>query len=322
MTTTPNTSGGRFAIAIHGGAGAIDPAMADDVRQRYLDGLAHALTVGRDVLAAGGSALDAVERAVRALENDEQFNAGRGAVFTADGRHELDASIMDGRTLAAGGVAGVTTVRNPVSLARLAMEQSGHVLLVGDGAERFADHVSVERVANDHFDTPKRLAELQHKLEVLRRDPTAVYPNRGTVGAVALDTHGHLAAATSTGGMTAKRFGRVGDSPLVGAGTYADDRTVAVSGTGIGEQYIRHAAAHEVSARIMHAGQTVAAAAAAVVRTVLRPNDGGLIAVGPDGTIATPFSTAGMFRGAADSAGRFAVHIHDDGTGDGTGDGA
>ena len=307
----------QFAIAIHGGAGAIDAAGPADVLDGFRGGLAHALTVGRNVLAAGGSALDAVERAVRTLEDDDRFNAGLGAVYTADGRHELDASIMDGRTLACGAVAGVTTVRNPITLARLVMERSGHVLLAGDGAERFADAVAVERVNNGHFDTPRRLAELNHKLEVLRANPAAAYHNRGTVGAVALDAHGHLAAATSTGGMTAKRFGRVGDTPVIGAGTYADDRTVAVSCTGVGEQYVRHAAAYAVSARVALLGEGVATAATFVVRHTLSANDGGLIAVGADGSIALPFSTAGMYRGAADAAGRFAVHVFDEGTGDG-----
>ena len=304
-----------FALAIHGGAGAMDRAAP---HQPYRDGLVHALTVGRDLLAAGGSALDAVEAVVRQLEDDPLFNAGVGAVYTADERHELDASIMDGATLACGGVAGITTVRNPISLARLAMTRSGHVLLVGDGAERFADLAGVDRVPNAHFDTPERLAQLRRKLDQLHRDPAAPYKERGTVGAVALDAAGHLAAATSTGGMTAKQFGRVGDSPLIGAGTYADDRTVAVSCTGVGEQYIRHAVAYDVSARMAYLGQTVAGATTAIIRTVLKPDDGGLIAVGRDGSIAMPFNTAGMFRGSADAAGRFAVHVFDEGTGDGT----
>ena len=310
-------AGMNFALAIHGGAGAIDRASPADVQQRFRDGLTRALTAGRDVLAAGGSALDAVERAVRELENDPCFNAGRGAVYTADERHELDASIMDGATLACGAVAGVTTVRNPIGLARLVMDRSGHVLLVGDGAEQFADHVGVDRVDPAYFDTPERLAQLRQKLAATAGSATAKFTEFGTVGAVALDAHGHLAAATSTGGMTAKRFGRVGDSPLIGAGTYADDRTAAVSCTGIGEQYVRHAVAHDVSARIAYLGQTVAEATTAIIRTVLRPDDGGLIAVGRDGSIAMPFNTAGMYRGAADSGGRFAVHLFDEGTGDG-----
>ncbi len=298
----------RFALAVHGGAGAIDPDLPAADRQPYLDGLARALTAGRDVLAAGGAALDAVERAVRALEDDPLFNAGRGAVYTAEGRHELDASIMDGATLACGAVAGVTTVRNPVSLARRVMERSGHVLLAGDGAERFATAVGVDRVDNRFFDTPPRRAELDHKLAALRLDPAAPYSHLGTVGAVALDAAGHLAAATSTGGMTAKRYGRVGDSPVVGAGTYADDRTAAVSCTGVGEQYLRHAVAYDVSARVAYLGQSVVEAAEAVVFHTLGKDDGGLIAVGRDGRIAMPFNTRGMYRGCCDDAGRFEVH--------------
>jgi beta-aspartyl-peptidase (threonine type) len=304
-------------LAVHGGAGTIDAHAPLEQQDACRAGLARALSAGRDVLAGGGAALDAVELAVRALEDDERFNAGRGAVYTADGRHELDASIMDGATLACGAVAGVTTVRNPIRLARLVMERSGHVLLAGEGAEQFATLMGVDRVDNGHFDTPARHAELVQKLQRLAADPSAPYKNRGTVGAVALDAHGHLAAATSTGGMTAKRFGRVGDSPLIGAGTYADDRTVAVSCTGVGEQFIRHAVAYDVSARIAYQGLTVRDAAAALIRQTLRPDDGGLIAVGPDGSIAMPFNTAGMYRAAADSTGRFDVYIFDEGTGDG-----
>ena len=303
-----------FAIAIHGGAGAIDRDAPADQRQPYLDGLARALAAGRDVLAGGGTAVDAVEAAVRALEDDEHFNAGRGAVFNADGGHELDASIMDGRTLGCGAVAGVTTVRNPVTLARRVMDRSGHVLLAGDGAERFATTAGVDRVENRYFDTPRRREELQRRRAAV---DVAAYRHLGTVGAVALDGRGHLAAGTSTGGMTGKPFGRVGDSPLIGAGTYADDRTLAVSCTGAGEEFIRHAVAYDLSARMTYAGQTVRAATEAVVRRTLRPHDGGLIAVGRGGEIAMPYNTAGMYRGAADAAGRFDVHIFDDGTGDG-----
>ncbi len=318
--TTPDANNPpqpTYSIAIHGGAGTMDPNAPAAEQQAYLEGLSRALRAGRDVLAAGGSSLDAVEQSVRTLEDDEHFNAGKGAVYDAAGRHELDASIMDGSTLACGAVAGVTTVKNPIALARVVMEKSGHVLLAGAGAEQFAAENGVERVENRYFDTPKRLAELQRKLEVLKREPTTRYREKGTVGAVAVDTHGHLAAATSTGGMTAKRFGRVGDAPIIGAGTYADDRTVAVSCTGVGEAYIRHAVAYDVSARIAYKGQSVRDAVTAVIRQTLHPDDGGLIAVGPHGEIVTMFNTLGMYRGLADSTGRFEVHIFDDGTGDG-----
>lgn len=302
-------------MAIHGGAGAIDPDAPAEIRQRWRDGLARALAVGREVLAGGGAALDAVERAVRVLEDDPAFNAGRGAVYTAEGTHELDASIMDGRTLACGAVAGVTTVANPVSLARLVMERTGHVLLAGGGAEAFATAAGVPRVANDYFDTPERLAQLHAKLA---RERAGAKPagEPGTVGAVALDAHGHLAAATSTGGMTAKRFGRVGDTAVIGAGTYADAR-VAVSCTGLGEEYLRHAVARTVAARIEYQGVSLRAAVDAVLFATLRPNDGGLIAVAADGSVATAFNTPGMFRGVATAAGRFDVNLFDEGTGDG-----
>jgi beta-aspartyl-peptidase (threonine type) len=306
-----------YAIAIHGGAGAIDADAAPDQRQPYLDGLARALAAGRDLLARGGTALDAVELAVRTLEDDPHFNAGQGSVYNAVGTHELDAAIMDGTTLACGAVAGVTTVRNPISLARAVMERSPHVLLAGDGAEQFATHLGLPRVDNHHFDTPQRYAELQRTLEQPKANPAAPHSHLGTVGAVALDAHGHLAAATSTGGMTAKRFGRVGDSPLIGAGTYADDRTVAVSCTGVGEQFIRHAVAHDLWARLAYKGQPLRAAAEHILHTVLRPDDGGLIALTPAGEIVTMYNTHGMYRGVADSGGRFEVHIFDDGTGDG-----
>ena len=306
-----------YAIAIHGGAGAMDPAAPPATHQPYLDGLTRALTVGRDVLAAGGTALDAVEQSVAALEDDPLFNAGRGAAYDADGRHSLDAAIMDGTTLACGGVAGVATVRNPVTLARRVMDRSGHVLLAGPGAEQFADAHGLAPVDPAYFGTPERLRQLHAKLDAQRRAPAAAYREHGTVGAVALDRFGHLAAATSTGGTTAKRFGRVGDSPLIGAGTYADDRTVAVSCTGLGEQFIRHAVAHDLSARIAHARQPLRQAADHIIRHTLNPHDGGLIAVAPDGTIVTPYNTAGMYRGSADSTGRFEVHIFDDATGDG-----
>ena len=304
-----------YTLAVHGGAGTMDPNAPAADRQRCLDGLSAALAAGRDVLAAGGSALDAVEVAVRALEDDPTFNAGRGAVYTAAGTHELDASIMDGRTRACGAVAGVTTVANPVALARLVMDRSTHVLLTGAGAEAFAAAVGVPAVPNRYFDTPHRFEQLQSKLA---KERPGLRPEigPGTVGAVAVDVHGHLAAATSTGGMTAKRFGRVGDTAVVGAGTYADGN-VAVSCTGLGEQYVRHTVARTVAALVEYRGMPLRAAVDELVFRTLQPNDGGLIAVGQDGSVATPFNTAGMYRGVADAAGRFDVHIFDEGTGDG-----
>ena len=311
VPTQPTTER-RWALVVHGGAGTIDKETPPDQQKQYKDGLAAALKAGQAVLDGGGSAVDAVEATVRVMEDNELFNAGKGAVYTAEGTHELDASIMDGRTLACGAVAGVKTVKNPIGLARLVMDKSKHVLFAADGAEQFADEMGVPRVDNHYFDTQKRYDELQHKLEALRKNPTATYKNKGTVGAVALDTSGHLAAATSTGGMTAKRFGRVGDSPIVGAGTYADDRTVAVSCTGVGEEYIRHAIAYDVSARIAYLHESVTAATDHVIYLTLKPDDGGLIAVDTRGEIAMPYNTRGMYRGCCDYAGRFETHLFKD----------
>ncbi len=299
----------EYAIAIHGGAGVIERNALKADREGYTASLERALREGRDRLARGDAALDVVEAVVRLLEDDERFNAGKGAVFTADGIHELDASIMDGRTLACGAVAGVRTVKNPISLARLVMERTPHVMLAAGGAEEFAGQMGVERVDPSYFDTPRR----RESLEQWRREQeekNAWEPkSRGTVGCVALDRHGNLAAATSTGGMTGKRFGRVGDSPVIGAGTYASNATCAVSCTGTGEEFIRHAAAFQVSAIMQYIGADVERAARTVIFERLKADDGGLIAVSRTGQIAMPYSTLGMFRGAADSGGRFDVAI-------------
>lgn len=294
-----------FALVIHGGAGVIErDQLSASEESAVLADLDAALEAGRRILADGGSALDAVEAAVVALEESPRFNAGKGSVYNAEGRHELDASLMEGRTRRAGAVAGVETIRNPVRLARAVMEQSPHVMMVGAGAESFADtQPQIERVANDWFDTDTRRSQLL--LEQSREQAAAEADADdlrgryfGTVGAVALDTHGDLAAATSTGGMTNKRYGRVGDSPLIGAGTWADERC-AVSGTGWGEFFIRNAVAHDIAARMAYGGDTLAAAAEAVImrRVPELGGDGGAIAVDRDGNIAMPFSTAGMYRG-------------------------
>jgi beta-aspartyl-peptidase (threonine type) len=300
------TSAPRWVLVVHGGAGkAVDPALEPEMRA----GLSEALRRGSAVLAAGGSAVDAVERVVTILEDDPLFNAGKGAVFTRDGAHELDAAIMDGRDRSAGAVAALRTVRHPVSLARLVMEKTPHVLLVGEGAEAFATASGVERVENSWFDTPRRRRQLEEELDAQRRRAASPGKSMGTVGAVALDTQGHLAAATSTGGTTGKMAGRVGDSPLVGAGTWAEDATCAVSGTGKGEQFIRAAAAARVSMLVAFGGRTLTQAADEVIGKVLHPGDGGLIAVGRDGAVAMPFSTEVMARGVADSAGRLEVAV-------------
>ncbi|MCY7313394.1 MAG: isoaspartyl peptidase/L-asparaginase [Pseudoxanthomonas sp.] len=293
-----------FVLAIHGGAGVIERAQLSEADERAIRADLHAaLQSGQAILAQGGSALDAVEAAVVALEEFPRFNAGKGSVYNAQGRHELDASIMDGSCGRAGAVAGVETVRNPIRLARAVMEHSAHVLLISRGAEEFADTLpQVERVANGWFDTDTRRQQLQ--LEQARERTEAVDAGNlrgryfGTVGAVARDVHGHLAAATSTGGMTNKRYGRVGDTPLIGAGTWAD-RQVAVSCTGWGEYFIRNAVAHDIAARVAYGGATVAEAADQVIRQQLPRlgGDGGAIAVDEQGNIAMPFSTSGMYRG-------------------------
>jgi L-asparaginase / beta-aspartyl-peptidase len=307
----------RFAIAIHGGAGTIDRQRTSvEQRQEYLDALSRVLRHGQERLAGGASALDVVEECVRMLEDDPHFNAGRGAVLTSAGTFELDASIMDGATLACGGVTGVTTVKNPVSLARLVMEKTDHVLLGAEGAEAFATETGVERVDPSYFETQARRRALEREMErrkqVEEQGRGGEQPGdekRGTVGAVALDVHGNLAAATSTGGRTGKMPGRIGDTPINGAGNYANNASAAVSGTGVGEQFIRHAVARDVAALMEYRGLSLKEAARIVVFEKLREGDGGLIAVSRDGEITMPFNTPGMFRGAADWTGRFDVAI-------------
>jgi beta-aspartyl-peptidase (threonine type) len=308
----PSTGPGRqadvapaaWAIAIHGGAGVPRGSLEDLAQREYLESLERALRLGVQILGDGGSSLDAVERVVSLLEDDPKFNAGKGAVFNREGVNELDASIMNGATLGCGAVAGVRTVKNPISLARAVMEQTRHVLLAGEGAERFALEVGAETVEPGYFYTASRWDWLQQALERERDEPGG-----GTVGVVALDRAGNLAAGTSTGGLTAKRFGRVGDTPVIGAGTYADNRGCAVSCTGIGEEFIRLVVAHRVSMLVREGGLGVLDAAERVVQGELRDGDGGVIALGADGEIAMIYNTPGMFRGAADSGGRFEVHI-------------
>ncbi len=294
----------KWALAIHGGAGTIPKTLPEGEKQQYLASLTKALGIGRDILSKGGTSLDAVEAVVRFLEDDPLFNAGKGAVYTHEGTHELDAAIMDGSTLSCGSVAALKTVKNPIALARLVMTKSPHVFLVGDGAEAFATAMKVERVDNKYFDTPKRYEQLQEELK-LERD----HKDRDTVGAVALDQHGNLAAATSTGGLTNKRFGRLGDVPVIGAGTYANNRTCAISATGIGEEFIKHTVSHDISALMEYADLTLQQAADKVIHQKLKPGDGGVIGVAHDGSIALVFNSEGMYRGAADSAGRFEVRI-------------
>jgi beta-aspartyl-peptidase (threonine type) len=288
-----------FGIAIHGGAGTMPRAeMTGDAEHRYRSGLQEALEAGYEVLRNGGASLDAVTRAVVLLEDNALFNAGRGSVFTLDGRNELDASIMDGRTLQAGAVCGVTRVQNPVLLARSVMENSEHVMLAGKGAEEFAETRGFSFVPQSYFHTPERWQQLQRIRGGERGLSGHTISHVGTVGAVALDGHGHLAAATSTGGMTGKRFGRIGDSPIIGAGTYADDRSCAVSATGHGEIFLRCAVAHDISARMRYGGRSLGEAVREVVFGQLPAleGEGGVIAIDASGEIALEFNSEGMFR--------------------------
>lgn len=292
------------ALVLHGGAGVIERAdLSADTERGIREALAQAREAGDAVLRAGGSALDAVQATVVALEESPHFNAGKGSVFDADGKHELDASIMDGATLRAGAVAGVTDVRNPVVLARRVMEDSPHVMLIGAGASRFADTLDdIERVANDWYDTPHRLQQLHEEQARERAASEGEAGNLkgkyfGTVGAVALDVHGNIAAATSTGGMTNKRWGRVGDTPVIGGGTYADARC-GVSATGWGEFFLRLAVAHDICARVAYRGDSLQQAAGDVILRALPElgGDGGAIAIDREGNIAMPFNTSGMYR--------------------------
>jgi len=299
------------AIAVHGGAGAMPHSeITPEVEARYRAGLDAALDAGEAVLARRGTSLDAVTTAVKALEDDPLFNAGRGAVLTRRGRAELDASIMNGRTLAAGAVAGLEHVRNPVELARRVMEKSRHVLLVGEGAEEFALEEGLALVPNEYFRTPARERALQ-RAQHGERTWELIAPPHGTVGAVALDESGDLAAATSTGGTTRKRPGRVGDSPIIGAGTYARNGVCAVSATGYGEYFIRTVAAYDVCAQVEYGRRSLADAVSSVLREKigLLGGDGGIIAIGADGTIVMDFNTEGMFRAARFADGRREVAV-------------
>jgi beta-aspartyl-peptidase (threonine type) len=292
----------RTALVIHGGAGVSsrESVSAEDEKAIRHD-LDLALDAGQAVLASGGSALDAVTAAIVVLEDSPWFNAGRGSVYNAEGRHELDASIMEGKSKRAGAVAGVTSIRNPIRLARAVMEHSEHVMLATLGAEQFADtRPEIERVPQTYYGTARRMKQLEdaRALEAAAAKHTVQGTYFGTVGAVALDAQGNIAAGTSTGGMTNKRFSRVGDSPIIGCGTYADARC-GVSGTGWGEFFIRAAVAHDICARVAYRGDTLADAAEAVVNgeVVRLGGDGGAIALDVEGNIAMPFNTPGMYRG-------------------------
>ena len=302
--TEPTENAARWSIAIHGGSGSMTRATLTDAAQaNHLAALETARDAGSAILASRGSALDAVVAAVAVLEDDPKFNAGRGAVFTYHGTTELDAAIMDGATRAAGAVAAATQTRNPVRLARAVMEASPHVFLSGPGADEFSREQGLEQVDPDWFATAERWRQLQ-ELKAKKLGWYDADLKYGTVGAVAVDQDGHVAAATSTGGLTGKRWGRIGDSPLIGAGTYADDRACAVSATGVGEFFIRTAAAHEIGARMRLLGESAQVAADAVIAEIgALGGSGGVIVAAPDGTTAFAFNTSGLYRARADSAG-------------------
>lgn len=302
-----------WTLAIHGGAGGMvrDKLSAEqDAGARA--GLSRALAAGSEVLARGGSALDAVAAAVIELENDPHFNAGRGAVFTYKGINELDASIMDGKTRDAGAVTGARYTKNPVLLARAVMEHSPHVMLSREGADEFSREQGLEQVDPDYFATPERWRQLE-ELKAKKLGWYDIDMKYGTVGAVAVDNDGNVAAATSTGGLTGKRWGRIGDSPVIGAGNYADNRACAVSATGAGEFFIRIGIAHEICARVRMLGEEAATAAGHVIDELAQMDGtGGVIIAAPDGSADFRFNTPGMYRGKASSAGDTFVAIYGD----------
>lgn len=305
-------------LVIHGGAGVERRDMTPEIEKASRAALELALRKGYAQLAAGKPALEAVTAAITVLEDDPNFNAGKGAVFTHDGKNELDASLMDGASLKAGAIAGVHRVKNPILLARAVMERSEHVMMAGDGAEIFAKEQGIELVDPSYFRTEKRWEQLQRALKEeaagQAHSDLETAKHFGTVGAVALDAQGHLAAGTSTGGMTNKRYGRIGDSPIIGAGTYAN-AVCAVSGTGWGEFYIRTAAAHDICARVAYLKETPAQAGEAVIDQIIPKlgGDGGAIVLGADGSAAFPFNTEGMFRGwiGADGVPHVAIYAND-----------
>jgi len=290
----------EWAIVMHGGAGNINPADFTPEKEKvYKEKLSEALGTGGNILKNGGTSLDAVEAAIRVLEDSPLFNAGKGAVFNADGINELDASVMDGKTLGAGAVANVRTIKNPISAARKVMENSPHVLLIKEGAEKFAEEQGLEMVDPSYFFTQERWDALQKARQREREQKPDETKKSGTVGAVALDKSGNLAAGTSTGGMTNKKYGRVGDSPIIGAGTYANNATCGVSATGHGEYFIKNVVAYDISARIQYLGESLDSAANYIVNNKLKAQNasGGLVAMDKNGNISMPFNSTAMFRG-------------------------
>ena len=299
----------EYAIVVHGGAGNISPAFISPERAEAISSkLDEVLDHGISLLDAGGTSMDAVEAVIRILEDSPLFNAGKGAVFTNEGKNELDASIMDGKTMNAGAVAGIGDIKNPISAARIVLEASPHVLLTGAGASRFVAANGAEVVDSSYFHTERRWEQWQRQLK-----KTGI-EKYGTVGCVALDRYGNLAAGTSTGGMTNKRFGRIGDSPIIGAGNYANNNSCAVSATGHGEYFIRYTVAHDISALMQYAGYTLQQAARKVIQEKLRDagGSGGVICIDRQGNIAMEFNTTGMLRAYATSGGERMVRVFDE----------
>ncbi|MFT4552207.1 MAG: beta-aspartyl-peptidase (threonine type) [Chlamydiales bacterium] len=302
----PTVTKKEYALAIHGGAGTVPLNLSEKNKQEYLSTLDQALQIGEEILQNGGTAVDAVEKVVVFLEDDPKFNAGKGASFNSQGIHELDASIMDGSNLKNGAVIATRTVKNPIVLSRLIMERSNHTLFYSEGAELLADDWGVDRVSEEYFYSELRYDQWKDakKTETVQSDHSVNADGKfGTVGCVALDKHGNLAAATSTGGLTNKKSGRVGDSPIIGAGTYADNKTCAVSCTGNGEEFIRHVAAFQVSSIMEYTGVSLEVAVQRVIGEKMKPGTGGAIAISRDGEVVMSFNTNGMFRGATDSTG-------------------
>lgn len=307
---TMTTKSKKFTLLVHGGAGTITKSeMTPEKEKAYKENLENALKAGYEILVKGGTALDAITASIKILEDCPLFNAGKGAVFTNLGTHELDASMMDGKTLAAGAVAGVKTVKNPILAARAVMEKSEHVMLAGSGADEFAKTQGLEIVENSYFYTKDRYDRWQKMLNEEKRQDKS--NKKGTVGAVAIDQDGNLAAGTSTGGMTNKKFGRVGDSPIIGAGTYANNKTCAVSGTGWGEFFIRTVVAYDISALVQYKHLALQKATDLVISKVGKlGGDGGVIAIDNKGNMAMSFNTEGMYRGSITESGKFEVHIY------------
>lgn len=314
------TTGVEWALALHGGAGTISKDIPDSLKQAYYSGIEEALQVGENILKEGGSALDAIEKVVNELEDNPIFNAGKGAVYTKEGKHELDAAIMDGRTLGAGAVTGLTTVKNPISLARNVMEESNHIFFSGNGAEEFANGTNIERVDNEYFNTERRHRQWQRSNSNTASKEgaapeAAIYDQLegfkyGTVGAVAVDVDGNLAAATSTGGMTNKQFGRVGDVPIIGSGTFAN-HIAAISATGWGEQIMRNVSANTIVNYMEFSDATLEEGMQFVLSERLNPGDAGFIGVDKDGNISMQMNTTGMYRGSVNSEGERSVLIWD-----------